>query len=685
MRLAVLRVGPVLAALALGAGVPVRAEAALAPGPVAPLLYATFQDHAVLQRGVAIPVWGETRPGATVRVRLAGERGRARASASGRWRTTLPALPAGGPYRLSAVSSAGAHETVTDVMIGDVFLCSGQSNMEYPTRIADGYDSAVRSAHNRMIRLFHVQRWRSVVPRRTFGAGARWRVVSPKSVRNFSAVCYLFGRSLQPAIGVPIGLIESAWGGSLIQAWIGARHIRRLGGFGPQLQLLPVYQASPAQAQRAWNRIAAAWWHAHDPASAAALPWFAPQYDDAHWASIVPDGTWRVWNVPQLKTFNGIVWMRKTLTLPAQAAGETAVLSLGAIDQSDITYVNGVEVGASEGYDVPRRYPVPAGVLRAGRNVVAIGIFGGAGLLSPANRLSLRLSGGESVRLSGRWRFKRSVPMRRTGQIPHVPWLNQFGLTVLYNGMIRPLGRTRVRGVVWYQGESDADQPQAYVRLLSTLIRNWRGQFGARTPFLIVQLPNFMAYHTRPRHSDWACLREAQRRVARALPRVGLAVTIDIGSRRIIHPADKADVGRRLARLARTLIYHQAVTGQSPSPVAAWRAGERVMVGLDTDHDGLLTEESNRPLGFQLCHRGRCAFVDARRDGAAIALNAASVPGATRVRYCWDDSPICNLYDRAGLPAVPFEMRIRARQPVFAGASDPRAADVRLPGCAGGS
>jgi sialate O-acetylesterase len=649
----------VLTVLGICAGVMARAAASGAPQRMPRLLYTTFQDHAVLQRGVAVPVWGVSRPGATVTVRFAGETGRAVANGSGQWRTTLGALPAGGPYTLRAVSSAGTHETVTDVMVGDVYLCSGQSNMEYPTRIADGYDSAVRSAHNRMIRLFHVQRYHSTVPRSTFGAGARWRVVSPRSVRNFSAVCYLFGRALQPSIGVSVGLIEAAWGGSLIQAWIGPRHIRRLGGFGPYLKLLSVYQASPARAQRDWNRIAAAWWHAHDPASAAPLPWFSPKYDDSTWMPIVPNGTWREWNLPQLQTFNGIVWLRKNLTLPADATGKPARLSLGAIDQSDITYVNGIEVGASEGYDVSRTYPVPAGVLRAGRNVIAIGIFGGAGLLSPADRLSLRLAGGTVVPLSGRWRFKRSASMRRTGQIPHVPWLNQFGLTDLYNGMIRPLGRTRVRGIVWYQGESDADQPQAYARLLPALIRDWRGQFGSKTPFLIVQLPNFMAYHTRPRRSDWACLREVQRRVAAQLPLTGLAVTIDIGSRRTIHPADKADVGLRLALLARSLIYGQTVTGESPSPALAWRSGEQVWVRIDTHHDGLLAEESNRPLGFQLCNDRGCAFVDARQHGATIELNGTSVPGATRVRYCWDNSPICNLYDRTGLPAVPFEMRIK--------------------------
>ncbi len=640
-----------------------RATPPTAAGPGA-LLYTTFQDHAVLQRGVPIPVWGRTAPGALVTVRLAGEQASAQAGSDGRWMTRLGALPAGGPYSLSVASSAGVRRRITDVMMGDVYLCSGQSNMEYPTRIASGYDSALYSAHNRLIRLFHVQRFRSAVPRNTFGAGARWRVVSPQSVREFSAVCYLFGRDLQPAVGVPIGLIESAWGGSLIQAWIGPRQIRRLGGFGRYLHLLSLYRSSPRAAWRGWDRIAAHWWRRHDPASSARIPWYSPSYDDASWATVVPIGTWRVWNVPQLQTFNGLVWLRKTFTLGAGEAGGKAVLSLGAIDQSDITWVDGVQVGASEGYDVPRLYDIPAGVLHAGRNVLAIGIFGGAGLLSPASQLTLRLADGRLVRLAGRWRYRTSAPMSRTGQIPHVPWLNQFGLTDLHDGMIRPLGATRVRGIIWYQGESDADQPRAYARLLPALIRDWRRQFGADTPFLIVQLPGFMAYHRKPRPSDWARLREVQRRVVADTPRAGLAVTIDIGSRRIIHPADKADVGLRLALLARRMIYHQAVVGSGPTPLAAWRSGAKVKVRFKTHGGGLESEESNRPIGFQLCDRAaHCAFIDARQRGHEVYLDASAMPAATLVRYCWDDSPICNLYDREGLPAVPFELPIRGAAP----------------------
>lgn len=652
---------------------PLLALTAIHPA-FADLLYTTFQDHAVLQRGAPIPVWGSTTPAATVTVTIARDTAgtstvSAHAGPDGVWRATLPALPAGGPYTLTAASSAGTRQTVRDILIGDVFLCSGQSNMEYPTRLASDYDQDVNDANNGLIRLFHIERFRSAVPRSTFGAGAHWDVTSPQSVRDFSAACYFFGRDLQPAVGVPIGLIESAWGGSVIQAWISAPQIRRLGGYDRYLDLLPVYQRSPAQAWRDWDRIATGWWRAHDPAMIARPPWYAPSYDDAGWPGVVPSGTWREWDVPALQAFNGLVWLRKDFQLSARQAAVPALLSLGAIDQSDITFVDGVQVGASEGYDVPRVYKVPPGVLRAGRNVLALGVSGGAGPLVPGREMTLRLADGTTLRFSGRWRYRTSTPMAQTGHIPDVPWLNQFGLTVLHNGMIAPLGATRIRGIIWYQGESNADQAQEYARLLPALIGDWRRQFGQATPVLIVQLPGFGPHQTQPRPSDWAQVREAERRVAAATPHAGLAVTIDIGSTRFLHPTDKQDVGERLALLARSLIYGQSVIGVSPSPVAAWRVHGNVRVRFDVHGGGLQTEESNRPIGFQLCDRGgHCAFVDAMQSGTDVVLDASSVPEAVTVRYCWSDSPICNLYDREGLPAVPFEL------PIGRGAPGTRAA-----------
>jgi len=234
----------------------------------------------------------------------------------------------------------------------------------------------------------------------------------------------------------------------------------------------------------------------------------------------------------------------------------------------------------------------------------------------------------------------------------------------LPNGLIAPLGATRIRGILWYQGESNADESREYARLLPALIDDWRQQFGPSTPVLIVQLPGFQAYRTQPAPSDWAELREVERRVAADTPHAGLAVTIDVGSPRFLHPTDKQDVGDRLALLARSLIYGQSVIGISPSPVAAWRSRNGVRVRFDAHGSGLETVESNRPIGFQLCDAAaHCAFTDAMQQGLDVVLDASSHPEAVTVRYCWSDSPICNLYDRQGLPAVPFELPIGRAAP----------------------
>ncbi|MBU6298060.1 MAG: 9-O-acetylesterase [Alphaproteobacteria bacterium] len=625
----------------------------------APLLYVLFQDHEVFQRNRPIHVWGTAKPADTVTISLAGESASATTDAAGRWDAVLAPLNAGGPYELTATSSSGQSQTNKDVLIGDVYLCSGQSNMEFPVRLASNYDSDVNNAHNTNIRLLHVQRFPSPTPRATFGAGVEWAVTSPDAVKEFSAACYFFGRALQPAVNVPVGLIEDAWGGSVIQAWISMNKMRELGGYEQYLDLLPIYAKSPKDAQKRWNKIAHAWWLAHDPASAATPAWNSPVYDDSSWDQIVPPGTWRIWNVPLLSTFNGVVWLRETVELTADQAKGAASLSLGAIDVADTTWVNGVEVGDSQGYDVQRNYDLPAGTLHAGKNLIAVGVLGGAGMLAPADQMTLKLADGSTVPLTSPWRYKTSAPMTQTGEMPDVPWLNQFGLSDLYNGMILPLGNTQVRGIVWYQGESDAGHPKEYARLLPALIADWRRQFGADTPFVVVQLPNFGPYQTKPEQSNWAEMREVERRVVNSTPNTGLAVTIDLGQTDNIHPTNKQEVGRRLALVVQHLIYGMDVVASGPTPVAAIRKRNTVIVSFAHLDKGLLTYENNRPIGFQICNTAMlCRFVDAEQNGNDIDLDVAHIRDAATVRFCWADSPICNVYNDAGLPAVPFELPI---------------------------
>ncbi len=616
----------------------------------------------MLQRDKPIPVWGIAKPGTTVTVTFAGETASTAADADGQWQVSLPPLKAGGPYELTAKSTDGETQTVTDVMMGDVYLCSGQSNMEMPLRLVSNYDTDLNSATNTNIRLFHVQRFSSAAPQRTFGADASWSVTSPDAVREFSATCYFFGRNLQPAANVPLGLIEDAWGGSVLQTWLSTEKASELGGYENQLSVMAEFARDPAASKRKWLEFTSGWWREHDPASAASPAWSDPAYDDGSWDQIVAAGDWEGWSIPSLSNFDGILWMRKTVELTAAQAKGDAVLSLGPIDDIDSTWINGVQVGGEEGWDTPRVYTIPAGTLHEGKNLIAVGILdtgAGGGMWGLPDDKSITFADGTVLKLNTPWRYKISAPLTQTGGMPHAPWLKESGLSMLYNGMILPLGPTQIRGILWYQGESDASHPQEYARLLPALIDDWRHRFGADVSFLVVQLPGFGPASPTLIKSDWADLREVQRKTVDAVPNTGLAVTMDLGQRDNIHPTNKQEVGRRLALVARKLIYGEAIVASGPTPLAAVRSGNVVKLSFGNVAAGLQVYESNRPVSFQLCDAEKhCSFADARQKQNEVDLDASKMPGAATVRFCWSDSPICNLYNSEGLPAVPFEIPI---------------------------
>lgn len=623
-------------------------------------MHALFQDHAVLQRDRPIRVWGQAEPAAQVDVALGGESTAATADASGRWQISLAPLPAGGPYEMTARSSTGRSETIRDVLIGDVWMCSGQSNIEMPVRLAAKPDIEIGASANPRIRMLSVHRFSSLSPSDGFGAPAEWSVAGPDTVKDFSAVCYFFGRELQKSLGVPVGLIGDYWGGSIAETWLSPDAARRLGYDAP-LSLLARYRSDPTGVKAVWLKRMEGWWRAHDPA----MSWSAPDADDSAWSEIVPSGWWESWGVPALASFDGIVWLRKHVSLTEEQAKGDAILSLGPVDDIDVTWVNGTLIGTSEGWDAKRVYTIPVGTLHAGDNVIAVGALDlgdGGGMWGPLAEKTLRLGDGAIVPLGTPWRYCISASLAQTGPAPHAPWLDVAGLTTLHNGMVAPLGPTALRGVVWYQGESNASDPREYARLLPALVADWRQGFGADLPFLIVQLPNYGPPASAPRESRWAEIREVQRLTAARDRHAGLVVTIDLGDRDNIHPADKQEVGQRLALAARRLVYGGNVVDAGPTPVSASRL--RGTIAVRFAHAPLLVYGSNRPIGFELCDAAKiCRFADATLAGDRVLLDAAHMHRPARVRFCWADSPICNLYNAAGLPAVPFEIAISAARP----------------------
>jgi len=632
---------------------PVQASSVQAP---AALLDPMFQDHAVLQRGRPVAVWGRAAPGAAVSVALGQTQVQTTAGADGAWRASLPTLTAGGPYVLTA-QAGGATQTVSDVMVGDVWLCSGQSNMEFAVRQATNADTEIGAANDPNLRLFLVARSSLPAPSSASGPVGQWRTTSPESVRDFSAACYFMGRDLRRTDNVPVGLISASWGGSIIEDWLSRDAIVKLGGQDQALNALDAYARDPAEGDAIWREVTQAWWMANDPGTKQG--WNLPQTRDADWAPIPAEGFWES-TLPGLETFDGVVWLRNEVQLTAAQARQAATLELGPVDDADVTWVNGKYVGGQQGWDTPRTYALPTGTLKSGRNLIAVGVLdtnGGGGAWGPAANKRLVFADGTSVSLSAHWRHRVAAPLGDLPNPPRTPWIGGSGTTTLYNGMIAPLGAYGVKGMAWYQGESNVGDYVGYRRLLPALFADWRARFdNPEMRMLVVQLANFGPAATQPTNSYWAALRESQRTVVNADPLAGLAVAIDIGDRYDIHPTNKLEVGRRLAFEARRL--DGTTQPVSPQPVSVERGADGVHVRY-APGTALAAYGFKRPIGFELCGADNaCRFVDATLVGDQVVL-ASAQPTDVKVRLCWADSPICNLYDPAGLPAVPFEAAIR--------------------------
>ncbi|MES1201099.1 MAG: sialate O-acetylesterase [Pseudomonadota bacterium] len=620
-----------------------------------PLLHSMFQDHAVLQRDRAIPVWGETRPRERVTVTLDGHNVTARADAHGHWRANLPALHAGGPYQLVARTAHGQTQTLSDVLIGDVFLCSGQSNMEFGVAGSLYGEFEIRFANNDRIRLLTVQHADNVTPQAQFHDPVSWSAVTPDSVRNFSAACYYFARELQKSQNVPLGLIHSSWGGSAIETWISANGMRAVGGHDAQLAMLSAYARNPTDGVRALDTSWRDWWRHAAPGGGE--PW--SDASAANWSPLPePMRDWKKWGVPELNR-NGTVFFRRSVHLTAAQAAQSASLSLGQIDEIDETWVNGQPIGASFGWSTERTYQVPAHTLHEGDNLVVIAVtstWDMGGMYGPTDHMAITFGDGAKVPLGGDWSYQAAPA--NIGYPPRAPWFSINGISPLYNAMIAPIGPYGLKGALWYQGESNTGDADQYQALLAGLMRDWRRQFETpNLPFLIVELPNFGNAPTAPAQSDWASLREAQRRAVEADPHAGLAVTIDVGMNDQLHPPNKQAVGARLARAARHVIYGEAISPSGARVAGARRSGDSITVSF-ADVDGALVAYSGAPNGFELCGatQASCRFVSAALHDTSVTLPNAG--DATRVRYCWGDGPVCNLSDRSGLPAGPFEVAI---------------------------
>lgn len=629
----------------------VGAAPAVAQEAAQPLLHTMFQDHAVLQRDQPLRIWGHAPPRAQVVVTLAGQRRVVRAARDGAWSATLQPIAAGGPYDLE-VRTHGAEQIVRDVLIGDVWLCSGQSNMAWSVGSSLYSQFEIANSANANIRHFYIAERSALAPLAAFPTTpSGWEVAGPDTVADWTAACYFFARELRRNVDVPMGLVNASWGGSNIRAWISSPSLRRIGSWNDQLDLLDLKARDEPAAIAQWGSLWQRWWREAMPTQGE--PWSPAA--GAAWTTAAPSNDWVA---AERSRFVGLLWHRATVTLTAEQAAQGRTVALGVIDEADQAWVNGTFVGATGDWSTDRNYAIPAGVLHAGENVVVVSSLntsGQGGLRGPPSNLGVVLADGERV-VFGDWRFWESP---QGPQPPRAPWGSITGFSTLYNAMIAPIGPYNFRGAVWYQGESNTGEPESYQALMSGLFADWRGRFQSPDlPFLVVQLPNFGAIPRAPTESGWSGVREAQRRAVVADAHAGLAVTIDVGEAWELHPPNKQDIGRRLARAARHVVYGEDISPSGAAVQGARREGDDIVVSFAGVQDSLAAF-SGAPNAFELCGpaAGSCTYVTARIDGTNVRLPTNA--SATRVRYCWGDAPICTLSDGSGLPAGPFEVEIR--------------------------
>lgn len=604
-----------------------------------------FSDGAVLQRDQPMRVWGTADAGASVQVDFNGNEVDVIAGSDGRWSATLPAHGAGGPYELK-VRSGDTTRVVRDVLVGDVWLASGQSNMEWPVVSSDAAEEVIASAGDTQIRHFKIPKSWSAKPEHDL-VGGNWLPASPQTVGTFSAVGYAFARELRAATGVPIGIIDSTWGGSNIQTWMSAASLG-IDEKGLAQRMQKVKDADERLAAEVQQKLLR-WKNSDNDQS----KWHLADYDDSDWAAIRVPGAWEYNGWPGM---DGVAWYRTTFTLSAEEAKQGAVLSLGPIDDSDQTWVNGHAVGGmTNHWSTPRVYPVPAQALHAGVNSVAVRVVdggGGGGIGGSPDKSFLQSEGGQRHELAGDWKFRPAeVTVAIEGDKNQVD-------TLLYNQMIHPLQPIPLRGVIWYQGEANAGEGSAYAYRdqFATMIKQWRSDWKQpQLPFLWVQLANFISDGDTPTSSSWAMLRESQS-AALSLPATAQAVIIDVGDPGDIHPTDKQTVGHRLALAARHVAYGESLVYSGPVYRTAEFRGNEARIGFDLQGSTLAARGGDALQGFELAGKDRRFHpATAKLEGELVVVSSDKVAKPVAVRYAWRDNPEnANLINREKLPASPF-------------------------------
>jgi len=614
-----------------------------------------ISDGMVLQRDTKLNLWGWASPGEKITIKFDHQTVKATADASGNWKTVLNPMHTGGPYVMDI--SASNHIVLNDVMIGDVWFCSGQSNMVLNMeRVKEKYPNDIATANYPAIRNFFVPTLSDVSKIHNDLPPGKWVSATPKSVLNFGAVSYFFARDLYLKYKVPVGIINSSVGGTPIQAWISTDAIKDIAKYADRLKQLKdtTYLNSlihPAVVPVPNPTEHKKW----DKGLNGDIKWYDITYQPKNWHQFWLPG---YWNDQGVKNLNGVVWFRKEIDLPAQMAGKPAKLFMGRIVDADETYVNGVEVGNITYQYPPRRYTVPAGLLKAGKNLIVVRVtnFSGKGGFVPDKRYELT-DDVTSIDLRGDWQYEvGQVFDPAENPTGPKPFSAQDEPTGLYNTMVAPAINYAVKGVVWYQGESNIGTPD-YNRLLLALIADWRQKWkNDNLPFIYAQLPNISEVSYLPVESQWAELREAELR-ALSVPNTGMAVTLGLGEWNDVHPLAKKGVGDRLALAAEKVAYgEKELVASGPIFQSARVENDKIILSFSNIGRGLTTNDGGELKQFAIAGADKkFVWATAEIKGNEVIVSSEKVPHPMYVRYAWADNPEgANLYNKEGLPASPF-------------------------------
>ncbi len=606
-------------------------------------------DGMILQRGADVKIWGWDTPNQAINIDFRDVTYLAKTTREGTWEIKLPSLEAGGPYQMTISGSEVI--TLEDILIGDVWICSGQSNMELTMQRASPiYTQEIATAENPLIRQFNVStRYDFRSPQSDFEKG-EWVKATPETVLSFSAVAYFFARDLFEKYQVPIGLINTSLGGSPAEAWMSEKALMEFPKHFDELHrfkdddLINEIQNSDNERIGAWYRTLL-----QKDAGYKNTPWNTPDLNTNAWPSMPIPGYWADQPIGPV---NGVVWFRKEINLPPSMKDQPAKLLMGRIIDADSVFVNGVFVGTTSYQYPPRRYEVPAGVLQAGKNILTVRVINssGKGGFVPDKPYTLTV-GQKTIDLTGDWKYQLGAEMEPLGPPTFIRW-KPGGL---YNGMLAPLFNYTIKGAIWYQGESNASRAKEYRTLFPAMIADWRTQWNQGDfPFLFVQLANYMETKATPGPSDWAMLREAQLQ-ALSVPNTAMAVITDIGEWNDIHPLNKKDVGNRLALAAAKVAYGDDLVYSGPVYKDFQIKGNKMILTFEHTGSGLKAI-GEVPKGFAIAGKDqKFVWAKAKIKGHQITVWSADVKEPVAMRYAWADNPDqANLYNQEGLPASPF-------------------------------